>query len=518
MQGAGQDTVFVNKHTFGAPARNVLRANDEIYARVGTTLLLRTREGWEDTGEHFTKAFTFYNNQFFEADYIPESFSFNPWLMRRLIPQDALTNPSIAQVGNELFICVGGSVLEYKINPFYTHSYQSMSVRDIYMGDSLKVVSTYSGVFINDTLRVSEPEYSSGEFVRIRGRYFLCSDDLYSFQPPATFSRIRLEPHARLGHVRKIIEAQGRLYSLHTLSINRIDSAKGMEPIHQEYEYNDLEPVGRSLLFCTNTGEVFRMTNDRDSLLFDLDSRIRDIYMWRDRTYFSTDIGVYMIRGGRAETLECVIDLPSAVGVVTDIQNNLWISTENGLFILPDDRTEPIPFIPDVEFNRGALRYNDDKVYAGSISGLYVIDIYKVVRDFLPLHVYARPGRRIGMVAAGALFLALSVGGVVAYYYGRRRKAVIPSPEQHRKISIEQIEADIRKNNIMTVAGMAEFYKTNTVQLNRMFKAFDTTPGRHLQKVKLELAKELLSAASPMSEVTTRTGYSARYIRKKLRK
>jgi AraC-like DNA-binding protein len=224
-----------------------------------------------------------------------------------------------------------------------------------------------------------------------------------------------------------------------------------------------------------------------------------------------------MIKGGRAETLERVIDLPSAVGVVTDIQNNLWISTENGLFILPDDRTEPIPFIPDVEFNRGALRYNDDKVYAGSISGLYVIDIYKVVRDFLPLHVYARPGRRIGMVAAGALFLALSVGGVVAYYYGRRRKAVIPSPEQHRKISIEQIEADIRKNNIMTVAGMAEFYTTNTVQLNRMFKAFDTTPGRHLQKVKLELAKELLSAATPMGEVTARTGYSARYIRKKLR-
>ena len=70
----------------------------------------------------------------------------------------------------------------------------------------------------------------------------------------------------------------------------------------------------------------------------------------------------------------------------------------------------------------------------------------------------------------------------------------------------------------MTVEGLAEFYKTNTVQLNRQFKAFDTTPGKFMKAVKIEYAREMLNNKVSIEEVVAKTGYSAGFIRSELKK
>jgi transcriptional regulator GlxA family with amidase domain len=69
----------------------------------------------------------------------------------------------------------------------------------------------------------------------------------------------------------------------------------------------------------------------------------------------------------------------------------------------------------------------------------------------------------------------------------------------------------------MTVEALAEHFKTNTVQLNRQFKNFDTTPGKFMKTVKLDLARDLLAQHVPMEEVVQKTGYSAAFIRKELK-
>jgi transcriptional regulator GlxA family with amidase domain len=47
----------------------------------------------------------------------------------------------------------------------------------------------------------------------------------------------------------------------------------------------------------------------------------------------------------------------------------------------------------------------------------------------------------------------------------------------------------IKNFNIRTVEALAERYKTNAEQLNRIFKNFDTTPGKFMKTVKLDFAK-----------------------------
>jgi AraC-like DNA-binding protein len=68
----------------------------------------------------------------------------------------------------------------------------------------------------------------------------------------------------------------------------------------------------------------------------------------------------------------------------------------------------------------------------------------------------------------------------------------------------------------MTVEGLAEFYQTNTVQLNRQFKVFETTPGKFMKTVKLNYARELLKNKVPLEEVVAKVGYSASFIKKEL--
>ncbi|TNF45048.1 MAG: helix-turn-helix domain-containing protein, partial [Cytophagales bacterium] len=77
-------------------------------------------------------------------------------------------------------------------------------------------------------------------------------------------------------------------------------------------------------------------------------------------------------------------------------------------------------------------------------------------------------------------------------------------------------EKAIKENNLTTVDSIADHFETNTVQLNRVFKNFETTPGKFLKKVKLEFAKEMLSKGIEIEEVSKKVGYSPSYIKKEL--
>ncbi|HLO81866.1 MAG TPA: hypothetical protein VK166_12950 [Chitinophagaceae bacterium] len=472
----------------------------------------------------FSKTYVLYDKGFFEADYLPNQYLYNADPISYLIPQKSITNASKADLGDRLFISAGGSLFEYAVNNNYRHYYEGVSIRDIYLEDGLKLISSYSGIFINDTLRSGQPGYSNGYLRKIRNRYFLSADPLYEFLPPAEFRKIASGVNVFAGYSRKLVEYRNNIYSLNTKSVNRLDSSFNLQPIHQGYEYYDMEVVGDQLLFCTQTGEVFVFDGQSVKQLLKLKTRIRDIYYFKNTVYLSSDEGVFTIEGLNPVTLSHFAKTPFSVMVLVDALRNTWISTENGMFLMPDLKKELIPYIEGVEFNRGALTLYNDTVYAGSISGLYVIDCYHVVKSFLPLYFNKiqedRTEQTIKWTTLGALLVVLVAGSGLAYraYKIRRGKLVIPQKEATPTLTVDHIAEAIRTHNIMTVEGLAEYYKTNTVQLNRQFKTFDTTPGKFMKTIKINYARELLKKQVPMEEVVAKVGYTAGFIKKELKR
>ncbi len=517
--GICQDTVFFAKHHFSTPVRNVFNAGIDIYTKTGDGLYKLNDKGWELIETRFKKTYVFYDNDFFEADYLLNQFTFYAKSMAHLIPQVSLTNGTMAKKGNRMFVSVGGSLFEYIINPYYRHSMESYSIRDIFIEDSLKIISTYSGIFINDSIRAKKPDFSNGALCKIGNRYFLCSDLLYEFKKPAHFTEINGVESVSLGLIRKLIQLNGEIFTQNTRTINLYDSLNGIKTLHDGFEFYDLEVYKGKLISCTATGEAFVYENGNANLLFDLNTRIRDIYPFRDILYFATDQGVYSIKNGDASTLTLLLALPFAVNFKVDRANNSWIATENGLFVLPDKYPNAIPFISNVEFNRGALTIHHDTLYAGSIEGLFIIDTYVALKSFIPQYINKKSISETTShrVKLSIIISLLLIGIAFSIYKFKAGKVIIPNAQKEKSaITLEQIAIDIHSNNITTVEGLAEFYETNPVQLNRLFKTFDTTPGKFLKKVKLKLAKEMLQKGATMEDVVAQTGYSAHYIKENL--
>ena len=85
-----QDTVFVTKHNFSSPVRNVFNVGREVYAKIGEYLYKMEEDNWIQQKSQFEKTYVFFKEGFYESDYIPNSELFDASGMKDLIPQRGL--------------------------------------------------------------------------------------------------------------------------------------------------------------------------------------------------------------------------------------------------------------------------------------------------------------------------------------------------------------------------------------------------------------------------------------------
>lgn len=514
-----QDTLFVNKHQFSSPVQNVFEARETVFAK--TTLALYQLEGdnWIEIQEDFSKPYVFYKNTFFESDFIPNSELFEINSIKELIPQRGQFIATAARSGSRFFIATGSELFEYEIRDHYTRSYHNKSIRDIYMEDSLKVILTYSGIFVNDSIKLRYPEYSNGPLSKIDSAYFLPWDEMSLFFPPDSTILIPNATNLFSGKARKVISWKGENYALYTQSISKILPEFELQPIHQGLEYLDLEVYGENLVFSTFEGICLKWDGKKIDTLAQLPSKVKDIFPLGKRLLFSSDDGVFEITADNPE-LQQLTSTPNTVMTTFDDFNNLWIATENGLFVLNPDYEDPILIIPNVEFNREALLLHGEILYIGAVDGLYHLNTYEIEKSYLPnlLNTLQVPisERKSTWLIGGALTV---FGFLIGFILFRKRRKELQFNPQHtskNEWSLEELKAKILSEKIQTIEGLASSLDTNTVQLNRNFKQFKTTPGKFLKKVKLEEAKRLLKKGIDMEEIAKTVGYSSQYIKKEL--
>jgi AraC-like DNA-binding protein len=514
-----QDTVFVAKHNFSSPVRNVFNVGREVYTKTGENLYLLVGEEWVDQKIQFKKAYVFFRDNFYESDFIPNTELFDASKMRELIPQKGLFITTSAKKDSRLFIASGSSLFEYHIFDHYTKSYYNKSIRDIFINDSLKVISTYSGIYVNDSILLEKPEYSNGPLTVFNNSYYLNSDELFQFYPPDSTSLISTATNVFAGNIRKIVEWRGQIYSQNTQSINLLSNNFELNPIHKDYEYLDLEPIPEGLLFSTSDGKFLFFDGNQVTQLADLGIRIRDIYPSENLIYLSTDEGVYTIENLTPTTLKKITETRLNVHVEKDNVGNTWISTENGLYIISKDNPSVLPLIEGVEFNREAFLYHNDYVYVGAVDGLYILNAVEVSKSYIPAAINKlEPNSPIGLKTFLLIIASLSIIGFLVYFFLRNKKSDYPISEEVKanRINLQLLEELIIENKLNSVEAISSHLETNTVQLNRNFREFNITPGKFLKKVKLKHARQLLKEGNSLEEVASQIGYSVRFLKNEL--
>lgn len=522
LSAISQDTIFVNKHHFTSPVQNVFEAKESVYAKT-TLMLYRFEKGnWEPVEDQFTKPYIFFNENFYESDFIPDSELFDLSAVRDLLPQKGQFIATSAIIDSRLFISSGGELFEYEIRDHYSRSYHNNSIRDIYIEDSLKVISTYSGIFVNDSIRLEEPHYSNGPLSKIDSIYYLAWDELSLFFPLDSIVTIPKATGLFSGKVRKIISWNEQVYALHTKSISQMSSNFDLNPLHQGLEYLDLESYDSGLVFSTTQGFCLSWKENKIDTLASLNTKIKDLYPLKNRLILSTDLGVFEILDGDPSTIKQIAKTPNTVMTILDDFDNLWISTENGLYVLDPDHNEPILIIPNVEFNREALLLTGKMLYIGGVSGLYTLDTYEIEKSYIPRLVNALDLPINEQITILLFFSVLFVFLVLLYLFFPRKKSKnnlsLVTQSDRNEYNLVEIGHKIINERIQTVETLASSLATNTVQLNRNFKHLGITPGKFLKKVKLNHARKLLQAGRSIEDVSRIVGYSEKYIRVELDK
>lgn len=428
---------------------------------------------------------------------------------------------------NILYVCSGGRLYIFDILPF-EYSYPNHSFRTI----SKDMLGTYSGIYLKGKkLEPPASPFVDGYIRQFDNRAFICNYELMILEKDALES----------GNLKSGVNCF--IYSEPTKKfINDVypspDKKNYYVATHDKLIQTDYDFKRDTILYTSknNGGPIGLITNqgklpvffDNNELLrlgptgsISSLAKLNELIMAGEyiekQLYLLTGKGLY--RFNTNQQIEKLIDIEKAHTLIGLSGSELVIGTDHGLYLFNIVNRSLSVIIKGIEFNRRALYKNEKTIYAGSINGLYTIqiaDIPKLIEDNKSQLTEATATYNlIGIIIALALLFVL-LGFIVLRFKKKLREAEsliesISSPKE--EVTREKVEAFILNNlpnaSIKTI--MDEF-KLNGKQLYVILKP--DRPGSIIQKIRLETLKKMREENKTNQEISEVTGLSVSYLKK----
>ena len=450
--------------------------------------------------------------------------------MSHLLPfPDEKKNEYHAGRDSYFYITSGGRMHVYEVRP-YGFLYRNQSIRTI----SKNFVGTYSGIYYRN--RLMPPPVSSftdGYIREMNGKVFMCAHGLDVFDlkmmegSPANIRKLSVEGEHSLPPCRDIryldkagqylVASGNRLVMLDSNLKNKRILFKGK---------GDAEVV---LLSGPQTEQSVSFSQGNDSYIYHpisgtinktskLAHPILDGYVRNHMVLLLTSEAFLQVRDNSAIEHKASIERAHTLCPIGEME--FIISTDAGLFHYNLQNNRLSTLIPGVEFNRRALHLEGRKLYAGSINGLYILDLDELdnIIAFQKRITQPEPSDRLSWVIALLLTLLAGMVVLVLRYRSRVRhmqQAIDESdiPEAKARITREEIEAFIRDNlSTSSLKTITTHFNTNTSMVYRILEP--EKPGDLIQKVRHQKVKSLRSEGKTAREIASLTGLSETYVRK----
>lgn len=432
-----------------------------------------------------------------------------------LIPGEYNYTTTVTLLGDYLYVCYNGIVLEYVIRPGFTRKHKGNSIRHVYSEPGFRVISTYNGIFIDTIFNVfneariggDQAAYSSGEFVRIDSTYYLCQDNLlvYDWDSRNFTTLINTEGSPRF---RRLLNFDNRTFALYGTAFGELNLESEKREYLLEDEFTDFLDFNGKIYITSLNSLLYEVDRLGNVVTIPLSSPGNDLMIYQDELYIGTDHGLFRFKNQELEEVIPEVEIVQAL-----VYEDKFIYTNNhGMYYFIED--EIVPLIENIEFNKMALHQDQHYLYAGSVNGLYVIDNSQLsgLIQHRPL-IIEQPQGRLSYVYAAGIILILAGS---SFWLFRRRKLKSSLSDVRKKASIdsELIRTVIKAHpEILSVGQLAEFFDTSVVQLNRNLKREGLTALVLLKSIMKEVALEMHSKGSSPDDISKRVGYSVRYIK-----
>lgn len=425
-----------------------------------------------------------------------------------------------ANTDQNLYIVTGGRLYIFDILP-YSIAFRNHSIRTI----SNHYVGTYSGIYY-DEKKIDYPPFTEGYIREIGDTGFVYfSNWMYLFYPDKTkkdpSQKLQFAIKETLGEVFDVLydSTDETIYYFCNNGVYKTDK-NGNKPrfIFQKKASDPLISVGiyeNILQFCSgNEFWSFDKKNNKPSLSFSIPSKILSAIVLNEKYYLLTATELYAeTTGGKQEK---VADFTDAHTVIAINDKELVIATNFGLYTYNIETREKQLLIRGVEFNRRALFLKKNTLYAGSINGLYQIDVSQIdmiiKRNKLESHDSVLNQK--WLIITLALFFII-VALILALLRERKKLKIIQHQEIN-EITEKSITADevfeYIKDNLTTVSikSINEHFNISTLQLYALLTP--QKPGNIITDLRTEIVLKMRSQGKKIKEISESTGFSESYI------
>lgn len=445
-----------------------------------------------------------------------ENFKYN-----HLLPfPDELRTEFYANTAQHLYIVTGGRLYIYDILP-YSIAYRNHSIRTI----SDNYVGTYSGIYYKGK-KLEYPPYTEGYIREIGDTAFVYfSNWLYLFHPDPKAIRDSAAPaftlKETLGEIFDVLadpKNNRRYYFCNSglYSSNPAGDERGF--LFKKEGSDPLVPVGfyeNILQFCSgNEFWTYDLMSGKATLKLSLPDKVMSAVVLNGKFYLLTATDLYgETVGGKYSRLSEFTDAHT-LAAIND--KELVIATNMGLYSINIETRETQVIIQGVEFNRRALYLKDNVLYAGSINGLYQINVEQIDVIIQNNKLAGRNSifNHQWLILVGALFLIIVVLILFLILTRRRLKQIQLQDMEVKPVSVVTADDVISyiKENLTTVSikSINEHFNTNTVQLYNILKP--RKPGNIITDLRTDIVLQLRKEGKSAKEIAESTGFSESYI------
>lgn len=427
---------------------------------------------------------------------------------------------------DHFYLCSGGRIYIYKIVP-YSYSYAHHSIRTI----SENYVGTYSGIYYKGKrLAPPAPRFTDGYIREINGITYLCYDALLTIDPAkvqltisdSTVQGIPATNDTFGVQFRDVYQSKGNGQFYFSSVTDLLKMEKGGVPVSiytSSKKISEIVLVGeyKSILYFSDGNYLLksRIIDDKIDTLATLPAEIYDGTVTERNIYLLTPEGLYQLNTNN--DVQKLTPLSQAHSMELISATEMVIATNNGLFRFNTANKVLTPLIRGVEFNRKALFKKGDLLQAGSINGLYTINVNdlellaaknKSLAEKQPLPAYI----------IILLLLALALIAVLAVLLLRARRNLELTAVQLKELNVdvlsrEKIEQYISENlATASLKSITDHFNTNNSHIYKLIEP--DKPGSIIQKMRLEKLIELQKEGKEIEAIAEATGLSVSYLKK----
>lgn len=445
-----------------------------------------------------------------------ENFKYN-----HLLPfPNELRTEFYANSAQHLYIVSGGRLYIYDILP-YSISYRNHSIRTI----SDQYVGTYSGIYYRGK-KIEYPPFTEGHIREIGDTAFVYfSNWLYLFYPDSAASSDTAAPKfttkETLGEVFDVL-AHPKTRNLYYFCDNGLytSNAAGDDRsvIFQKKGADPLVPVGfyeNIIQFCSgNNFWIYDLLSRKATLKLSLPNKVLSAVVLNEKFYLLTGTELYGETVGGAYTL--LANFTDAHTLLAINDKELVIATNMGLYGFNIETRETQVIIQGVEFNRRALYLKNKVLYAGTINGLYEINVDQI-DVIIQKNILANRKSVFNqqwLILVTVLFVIIVVLLLFLILTRRKLKEIqmYEAAENPSKVlTADEVIAYIKENlTTVSIKTINKHFNTNTVQLYNILKP--QKPGNIITDLRTEIVLMLKKEGKSAKEIAESTGFSESYI------